>query len=538
MNGPVRQGMLPQSGIVQPQSNSMLAIGNPPFMQNPAHLAQAQGIGGPQPMNPNPPMGMLSGGPPPAGRYPIPQPQQRPPQMFRPGPNGPQLSSGPTSHTAAQVQAQLQNMQFPILQAPGPNAPRRVQSQPPINQMGGMPSSVDMGMPMNMNPQSNMQGPLRPGQHPAQHTTANQRMLIHQHNQMIQMRGQAPNPQGLPPPMTRTPSQVMNSLSPVGSMSHPSGMQPPQHQNPFANGGPIGPQHLQQQQLSSSPRPTQNHTPSMPMGIPGPSNNPMNVNRHRTTPDNANPFTYSGSQFPSGTPRVTPNPTQSGYPPFVPSTSPMQMDITQPSPPGMIHPPVGTPSRPPFMTSPSQPYEVINGGTSIDGYSSNFGMPPPPNIPRPPSHTGNPHQPPTPQQQHQALQQTQQSRHQSPQSDQNQMNMPPPLRPQSQPQQIPGRPPSQTATRTTPRPTNTQLPAPNLSNLPLTATGRLPPSQQTQGPPGPTMMPIAPRPPQQSQPLGPGSAPPPPQAHPSAQVQVDGPSVVAPIQRPPMPGNP
>ncbi|KAF9551561.1 hypothetical protein CPC08DRAFT_768697 [Agrocybe pediades] len=503
--------MLPQSGIAQSSATNMLAMGNPPFMQNPPHLGQPQGIGGPQPMASNPPMGILTGGPPGGpGRYIQHQPQ-RPNQVFRPGTGAPQLAPG-APPSASQIQNQLQNQQFP----------RRVQSQPQLN-IGHMSDSVNMGMPI-MNQPPNVPGQMRPTQHVPQQMTQ-QRLM--QQQQMLQARNHVGNPQGLSPAMTRTSSAqqnpVMSSLPSVGSIPHPPGMQPPHLPNSFPNGGPMPPSHLPPQ-LNPAARPTQNQTPGMSMGTPGPSLTPMN--RHRPTTDDSNMFLgYSGPHFSSGTPRVTPNPTQSNYPPFVPS-SPIQMDITQSSPPNMMHPQGGASNRPPFITSPPQTYDIVmnNNSVSMDGYSS-FGMPPPTNIPpRPPSHTNNPHQPPlrppTPQQ-HQALQQIQQSRRLTSSSpDQTQMGMIP-QRPPSQPQQMPGRPPSRSTSRT-PRASHMQLP-----NGPLTATGRLPVAQQG-GPPVPGMMSIAPRPPTAT---GNARAPTPSPLNPSSQSSAatgDGPSTAAP----------
>lgn len=252
------------------------------------------------------------------------------------------------------------------------------------------------------------------------------------------------------------------------------------------------------QPLSSSPRPPQNHTPSMSMGTPGPSHTP--VNRPRMTPDNSF-IGYPGSQFPANPARMS-NPNQGNYPSFAPpSTPPMQMDIPQPSP-SMMHT-QGTPTR----SFPGQPFDMMSN-PSMDIYNASFGMPPPPSVPhpRPPSHT-NPH--PSPQQPNQqqpsSSQQQHQPHHQSPPHS-DQMNSHP-QRPQSQPQQGPGRPPSQTATRT-PRSAQMSLPPGGFQgNLqgPLTALGRIPASQQPQGPPVPTMPAIAPRPP-----VLPGGVPPPP----------------------------
>ncbi|KDR74517.1 hypothetical protein GALMADRAFT_250519 [Galerina marginata CBS 339.88] len=546
MNGPVRPGI--PGGIA---NSNMLAIGNPPFMQNPVHMSQ-QPMGLPQNMNaPNPPMGMLSGGPAPpvTQRYtmqqsPMPQHQLQPQRqmLMRQGPNPPQLTSAAGGPSAAHVQAQLQGMHFPgnTLQQPqgSNNAVRRAQSQPQINPLSGMPGSVGP-MPMGLNPQTSMPAHLRQAQaHQHQlrlQQQQQQQAIIHQAEMR---RGPGPN-QSMPPNMARTPSsqnQAMSSLgqpSSIGSMSHPSGMQPPHHQNPFQNGGSIPSQHPPAQ-LPSSPRPSQNHTPSMSMGTPEPSHTP--INRARTTPDNSNMsfMGYTGSQFSGNNlARVPSNASSPGYP-FVPpsSTSPnIQMDLSQPSS-GMMHSQGGTPNRPTFMATPAQQFELMNSNSSMDLYSSpSFGMPPPSAVPppRPPSHSTNPHQPPQQQSNSQPpLQPPQQpqqpqAHHQSPPSDQIHVH---PQRPPSQPQQMmPGRPPSQMGTTRTPR--SMQLPLPGgVLPGPLTTTGRLPMTQQTPLTPVSGMLPIAPRPP-----LAMGGVPAPPTA--SAQMAADAPPSVAPVQRAP-----
>ncbi|KAF8898161.1 LIM-domain binding protein-domain-containing protein [Gymnopilus junonius] len=420
MNGPSRQ--------LSMSANNMLAIGNPAF----------QGIA------------------PAAHRPPPPAPQRPPP-----------------TPSAAHMQAQLQGMQFPgnmIQQGPqGPSSlVRRVQSQPQMNPLGGIPNG-SMGIPMALSPQNQMRQ--------AQAVHHQHQMRLQQQQQALMqadvLRNQGPN-QSIPPGMARAASsqnQIMNSLGQPSSMQHPSGIQPPHHQNPFPNGPPIPPQHPPQ--LSTSPGPPQNHTPS-------PSHTP--VNRPRMTPDNSNVsfMGYPGTQFPGTSPaRVPSSSNPPGYPSFAPPTTPatMQMDLSQTSPPSM-HP---APNRSSF--TPAQPFDLMNNTQGMDIYPPSFNMGPPTNVPpRPPSHTTNhPSQPNSHQQTSlQQSQQPQQSQphHQSPPSDQ--MNVHP-QRPQSQPQ----RPPSQSGTTRTPRSMQLPLPPTNLAGSgSLTATGRLPSAQQPAGPPG------------------------------------------------------
>uniref|UniRef100_A0A8H8CLL6 LIM-domain binding protein-domain-containing protein n=1 Tax=Psilocybe cubensis TaxID=181762 RepID=A0A8H8CLL6_PSICU len=539
MNGPLRQSMHPAPGLV-PSTANMLAIGNPPFLQNPAHMVQpslSQGMGVPPNMNPSSaPMGILSNGQVPPNvtpRYgmqsnPMMQQhsaqQQRPPVLRQPQ-NPPHLAPGANPS----LQMQMQSAQFPgiMQQQPTPNnAVRRVPSQPQPMPLGAMqnPAAANMGMNVNMSGlgmQSNMPAAMRQPQHPNQQSMRMQQQPPSM--QITDMRNPPPNQgmQGMP----RAPStpQVMNSLPQppsIGSMQH-NGMQPPLQQNSFSNGGPMPSQQLSQP-LSSSPRPPQNHTPSLSMGTPGPSQTPLS--RPRMTPENS----FIGyPQFPTNPSRINPNPLN--YPNFAPpSTPPVPIDIPQTSP-GMIHS-QGTPTRS-FPTS--QQFEI-----PMDIYPPNFGsMPPPSSVPhpRPPSLT-NPHpspqqQPPNQQQQQasSSQQQQMQPRHQSP-THIDPLNPPHPQRPQSQPQQGPGRPPSQTATHT-PRSSQMSLPqGQGLSNMqgPLTAMGRIPTSQQTHVLPVATLPTMPSRPPIIS-----GGVPPlPPSVGPSVPMPNDvTPSSQAALQR-------
>ena len=545
MNGPVRQGLLPSAGIGQQQN--MLSL-NPPFMQNPAHLAQ-QGLGPsplgmPQNMAANPPMGMLSGGPTGAApRYtmqPSMQQQQGRPMSMRQGQNPTQLNPAANPASATHM-----GMPFPsnmMQQPPANNAVRRVQSQPHMNPL------VGAGMAMGMNPQTGMPGQLRQvTQQPNQQHQIHQ-LRMGQPQQMINQQGMSADlmmrnqavaaNQPMQPTMAGRPTQVMSSLS-----HPPTGMQPSLPQTTFPN-GPIPSQHPPQ--LSSSPRPNQTN---MTMTTPGPPHTP--VNRQRMTPDNSNPMSfmnYPTSQFPGNSaPRGPSNTSPSSYP-FVSSSSPpMQMDISQSSPSGMMHTQGGTP-RTNFIPTPAQQQYDMSG---VDMYS-NFGMPPPQSVPsRPPSHSTNPHQPPTPQQtpnpqqqQHQQQSSTQQQQQQPPSMQQqqhtDQMSAHPP-RPLSQPQ----RPPSQagggasqggmgpgpgpsTQMNNTPRPAQSTLPAGGL-----TSTGRIPQQQggqvHPQGSQG-QLLPIAPRPPTLPMGMNVGGQPPRPgsaamSAGPQGANATPGPSV-------------
>ena len=570
MNSSGRPDML-RSGIV-PTSN-MLALGNPPpFMQNSTHLGQPQNpMGMPQNINAaNSTIPMLGSGPvpPPNQRYNLQpntmqqqQQQQQQQQMqrmvMRQGQNPQQLNPATGAPSGALMPTQLQGIPFPgnMMQQPqGPNNPvRRVSSQSHLNSLTGMPPSVTSSMAMGMNPQASMPAHLRQAQH-QQHLRMQHQLQAGMSTDIgMGMSRQGPNPP-LPQNMvvrsnSAQAQQVMNSLTQppsIGPVQHSGGM-PSHHQNFSNGGGPLTPQH-QPLQLSSSPRPgsiSQTHTPNISMTTPGPSHTP--ISRSQMTPDNSSPmFMYThtpvNSQFPGNNPpRIPPNPNAGSYSFATPSTPPMQMDISQPSPSNLIHPQGGAPNRSAFLSTPAQQYEMMNQ-SGVDLYGSNFGMPPPP---RPPSHN-NPHQPPnqqqhpmpqTPQQQAQPLQSHQQQPHHQSPSQPEQMNIHP-QRPQSQPQ-IPGRPPSQTGPPQTPR--ALQPPVSSIMSLPggLTATGRIPLAQQGQqqvmaG----QHLPIAPRPPSLSMATGP-SLPTMPSAPitSSAHVPTDAPPSATSLVPRPIPPN-
>jgi len=500
MNSALRQGMIPQSSIGQPQA--MLSMGNPSFsMQNPVPLGNQQplgptSLGMPQNMHNNPPMTILSGGPVPAAlpRYqtaPMQGPlQQQQRQMVpRPSPNGSHLNPVPNS-SASHIQSQLQTMPFPSTLMQGDNGIRRVQSQPQIsmNPLPGMSASV---ISMGMNQQTGMPGQLRqvagqqqnPHHHQLriqqqqqQHQQQLQQQMIPQSNIDLMIR----NPSTGSTRMTPAQGQVMGSLTqpPLGSVPLSAGM-PPQHQNAFNGSMPPG-------QLSTSPRPTS--TQGMPMGTPVSSHVP--INRPRTSPDSSNTFpymNYSASQFPgNATGRGIPSPGPSSYP-FVPATSPrMQLSgIPQTSPPGMMPSQSGNPKTVFFPTPAQQHLDMT------DIYNPTFAMPPP-SIPNQlvPTSLQQPPLPSTPQAP--SLPNPQQQRPPQPspspqqQVHQHQVGHPIP------PDQIHGLPHSQSqggvggapggAPSTSQPPRGIQSPASsNAFAGGLTAAGRLPPSQQAQG---------------------------------------------------------
>jgi hypothetical protein len=548
MNGSGRPDML-RSGIVQ--TPNMLALGNPPFMQNSTHLGQPQNpMGMPQNVNnANSSIPMLSGGPgpPPSQRYNLqPNPMQQQQQqmqiqqrlLMRQGQNPQQLNPATGAPSGALMQTQLQGMPFPgnmMQQQQGPNnAVRRVSSQSHLNSLTGM-QSVASNMAMGMNPQTSMPAHLRQvSQQQQQHLRMQQHQLQAGMSTDI---GMGMNRQGPNPPLPQNmvarsnsaQAQVMSSLvqpPSIGPIQHSGGM-PSHHQNFSNGGGPMTPQH-QPLQLSSSPRPgsiSQTHTPNMSMTTPGPSHTP--ISRAQMTPDNSSPMfmyahTPANSQFPGNNPsRIPPNSNASSYSFVTPSTPPMQMDISQPSPSNLIHPQGGASNRSAFLSTPAQQYEMMNH--SGDLYGSSFGMLPP-GPPRPSSHN-NPHQPPNQQQQQHPMPQTPQQQaqplqsqphHQSP-SQPEQPNIHP-QRPLSQPHRSPSQAGPPQASRALQPPVNSILSLPGG----LTATGRIPLAQQGQmtG----QHLPIAPRPPSLSMASGP-SLPTMPSAPitPSAHVPTDTP---------------
>ncbi len=408
MNGPLRQGMLPSNNIGQQQN--MLSIGNPsPFMQNPGSLVsqQASGsnpLGMHQNMPPNPPMGMLSGGPVPPGavpRYPMqsnsmqqqPLQQQQRPMVPRQGQNPAQLNPAANNPSSLHMQSQLQSLPFApnMMQQSlaGNNATRRVQSQPHINinSLGSMPPSVANSMGMGMNPQAGMSTQIRqgPGQQQQNPQVHHIRMQQQQPQQMmpqsnmsdIMIRNQAASNSvmqaNMGARMGPTQAQVMSSLtqpSSLGSTPLPGNM-PPAHQNAFSNGTMPHPQ------LSTSPRPT---SQGMPMSTPVQSH--TSANRLRTSPDMF--MGYPGSQFPgNATGRaVPPSPSSSSYPFGPTSPPPMQLsNIPRTSPPNLMSAQGGGPTnKAPFFPTPAQQQLDMSG---MDMFSPSFSssMPPPPTIP-------------------------------------------------------------------------------------------------------------------------------------------------------------
>jgi len=559
MNGPIRQGMIPQPTIGQQQN--MLSIGNPTsFMQNAVPLGaqpslSQTSLGMPQNVPTNPTMGMLSAAPVPGGAVQRYQMQQNPMQQSLQHQQRPMIQrqaqnlnpAVPNPSAGAHMQSQLQGLPFtPNMMQPSMGTTsniRRVHSQPLMNNMtplGVLPGSVTGSMSMGMNPQTGIPGQLRQTPGPQQ-----------LHQMRLQQQQQQPMmPQAtMPDLMMRNPAARMSSAQGqvMSSLTQPAaGSMQGTHANNFSNGS------MPSSQLSTSPRP--NSTPGMTMSTPGPSH--ASINRMRTSPDNNNSMSflnYPASQFSgNNTGRgVLPSPSPS-YPYL--STSPtMQLsDIShQTSPPGVMATQGGTPAnKGGFFPTPAQQQLDM----SADMYNQ-FAMPPPASIPtQTPSHAINslqqpsPHTPsmPNPQQRpppqpspgpQQQQNHQHQLAHQLP-TEANVVSQGAPSQQQRQGAQISGVGGNQGIATA---PSVSQPPRGAMSTAAfsagLTVVGRIPPSQQQgQGPAPPPqppqqqqhqqhqqhqhqpLMPIAPRPPVGGAGPQAGSAlpPPPPLPHPSA----------------------
>ncbi|KAF9526268.1 LIM-domain binding protein-domain-containing protein [Crepidotus variabilis] len=580
MSGGLRQGMIPSPSIGQPQG-MLLNANHPGFMSNSGHMGPQQGLGQgplglPQNMSSGPPMSMLSGPPmnPSIPRFtmqsnPMPQglPQQQRAMVPRQGPNPPQLNPTSANPSAAHIQSQMVGMQLPpgIMQQVGQNNPiRRVQSQPQMNPLGGMPQSAS-GMTMNQSNQLRQLANQPPGQQPhlQQQHIRMQQFAPNGNMDLMQMRSHNPASSSMSHNIVPRPGpnqgQVMNSLTPS---PFPPGMQSQHHQNPFPNGS-------MPNQAPNSSRP--NSTQGM---AAGPSHNP--ANRLRTSPDGSNPMSFMSygtpSQFSNSNPAargVAPN---LGQPYSFPSTSSPSMqltDVRQPSPSNMANVTSSqagnSAAKGGFFPTPAQQHLDMG----LDNYSPPFTMPPPPSIPRPPSHGTNPHPgslPPTPSTPMQNSQQRQQQQHRPPTPQQQaQMAMEQMSQHQSGSHSQPQRPPSQASGSavnvgpgsTTPGPQQARQP----QNQPtfaqgLTAAGRIqqphqpgqngPPGSgpQQQHPQGAPLMPILPRPPTRgsmSSQSGPPSMPPPtnlPHGQNAQQQQQSGTAPMGqPQQGPPRPSS-
>ncbi|KAJ7762723.1 LIM-domain binding protein-domain-containing protein [Mycena maculata] len=451
---------------------SMIGLNNPAFMQSQPGGPQHMG----NPNGPNPPMGMLQGGP--EMRF---QPGHNPSMVprstmgMRPGVR-PSMNPGGMPPMAGHP---MGGMGFPPNMMPTPGMPpRRVASNPAA--LGGMNGQQSMMIQQQMQHHQMQQNQLRIAQQQQQQQQQHaQQQRQQQQMEMAMMRGQQPgNPQNAG--VVRSGSagpHLMNSLSQPASHNqppHPGGMQHNAFQNPIAP----PPQ-------SASPRA---RTPVMNMA-PGPSQPPLN--RAQMSSDEM--FTnFPQNQYPS-------RPMANG--PFAFGTSPTP-PLNLPEFPSTV----GTPGRTGgFPPTPAQQLSMQQHGGVDGGYP--FGMGGAQGPPRPLSNN----------QQHHAMQQhsppQQPSQHHSPHHSDHMNSHPPRPQSQPQPQPPPGRPLSGAGPSHTPRPQQTGLP----SNPGLLPPGRLPPQQAP--PPQSNIrpqssgsvshnQPIAPRPPPptQQQPAAPGSS--------------------------------
>ncbi|KAJ7179618.1 LIM-domain binding protein-domain-containing protein [Mycena filopes] len=451
---------------------SMIGLNNPAFMQPqqgppPHHMGL-----NPNPNGPNPPMGMLQGGP--DMRFPPGHNPMMPRTMsMRPGARLPMNPAGlppgmPMGGLAHNPQMQG-GMGFSpnMMSAPG-GMVRRVVSNPSLNPGLGLSGQAMM-----------QQQQIQRQQHQQQQMQMHARQQQQQQREMeLAMR----NPQNAALARSASASgQLMHSLSQPSSLGqppHPGGMPP----NGFQNQIVPPPQ-------SNSPRA---RTPVMSMQ-PGPSQPSM------TRAQMAEEMYFQNqNQYP---------PRNMGNGQFAFGTSPTPpLNMSDSFPPS-----VGTPRTAAFPPTPAQQLSMQqHGGAGAENGGYPFMAPQ-----RPLSHN-NQHHPMQPQHAHSPPGQPQQ--HHSPHHSDN-MNSHPP-RPQSQPQsQPPGRPLSGAGPSHTPRPSQ-QLP----NNPGLLPPGRIPPQQppsqqpnhnpgmrpQSSGGPSAHQQPIAPRLPPGSQPQVAGPVPPPP----------------------------
>ncbi|KAJ6543928.1 LIM-domain binding protein-domain-containing protein [Mycena capillaripes] len=452
----------------QPSAPTMIGLNNPAFMQAPsAGPPHHMGLN-PNPGGPNPPMGMLSGGPDmrfaPGHNTLIPRgmamrPGGRPP--MNPGAM-PGMPMGGLTHNP-QMQG---GMGFPGGMMPGPGmAVRRVASNPTLNPNLGV-NGQSMMIQQQIQQQQQQQQQMRMQQQ--------QQQARQQQMELAMMNRQPGNPQNSAVVRTGSAGQLMHSLSQPASLnqpSHPGGMP----QNNFQS--PIVPP-----PQSSSPRA---RTPVMSMPS-GPSQPPLN----RGHMSDEMFINFQQNQYP---PRMVGN----GQFPFGTSPTP-PLNMSEPFPPN-----AGTPGRPSnFPPTPAQQLSMQqqHGAATENGYG--FNMAPQ----RPLSNN----QHPSLQQQHSPPQQPPQ--HHSPHHSDHMNTHPPRPQSQPQPQQPPNRPLSSAGPSHTPRPAQPGLP----TNPGLLPAGRLPPSQPPQ-PPNPNLrpqssgssshqQPIAPRPPAPPQASAPASS--------------------------------
>ncbi|KAJ7163839.1 LIM-domain binding protein-domain-containing protein [Mycena crocata] len=426
--------------IRQAAPPSMIGLNNPAFMQQqPGGPQQHMGLGG-NPNGPNPPMGMLQGGP--DMRFPNPM-VPRATMGMRPGPR--QMNpAGMPPHMSGMPQMQG-GMGFPPNMMPGAGGMpvRRVASNPAPGGLGG---GGGLGGPNMM--QQQMQHHQHQMRLVQQQQHAQQQRQQQQQLEMAMMNRQPGNPQNSVAVRTGSAGQqhLMNSLAQPPSLNqppHPGGMPHNGFQNPIVP----PPQ-------SASPRA---RTPIMTMPS-GSGQLPPN----RTQMSEEMFVNFQQNQYP---PR-----NMQGNGPFAFGTSPTPpLNMSDSFPP-----PVGTPGRAgTFPPTPAQQLSMQqqHGGTADSTYP--FNMAPP----RPLSHNN----------QHPGMPQQHSPPHQPPQHHSphhsDPMNSHPP-RPQSQPQPQPppGRPLSGAGPSHTPRPAQ----QPGLPNNPgLLPPGRLPPQQPPQQTPKP-----------------------------------------------------
>ncbi|KAL0581199.1 hypothetical protein V5O48_000787 [Marasmius crinis-equi] len=420
--------------------------GSGPFMSN----SQQSGLpSGPNPPG-HPPMNMLGGNPQnPNNRY-MQQPghmlggAQQPRSMpLRPGPNQPPMNptGGPGGPQMGNIGMGGINFQPGMMQGGQQSQIRRVGSQSSMNQTMGM------GMGQGMGTNSMVMGGMNPQNMPPNAMRQVSQPLPGQQPQMpmrgpIQPEGQMPMNRPTPGMSTQNIGRP-NTMPPLmGSLNSP---QPTLTQTGMAGG--MSRNDFHPPQLSSSPRPVP--APNMPIGAPGSSQNPMN----RRTPDNNNNMFMANF---GGNPNFSQSPQNNrmtnGYP-FVSSTPPNSMEMSQSLPASLTNTPSNVPGNLTTFTTPAQKLEQMHTGDNFSPFGMSQGQNGvPSHASQPhnnPSHPPHPlHRPPSSQQHH------------SPPHHDVSMNMYP-TRPQSQPQNNSvGRPSSSHTPRPNPLQPPSQQPTP------------------------------------------------------------------------------
>ncbi|CAK5276120.1 unnamed protein product [Mycena citricolor] len=317
--------------IRQSTAPNMIGLNNAAFMQ-------------PQPPNPhggpNPPMGMLPGGP--DMRFPQGHAAMVPRNMaMRPGPSARPPGMNPAMGGMGGLQGNPQmpggGMGFPAGMMPsgGMGGVRRVVSNP-VGGMGGMPPSMMQQQHQQL--QQHQQQQQQQHQH-QQHQMHQQHMLRLQHQQQQQQRVEMMRSGMVPTPVRGTP---MASLSQPPSLNQvqPSNMSA----NAFPNPGPPPP---------SSPR---THTPVM--------NLPTGQQQQQRAPAHMFDMEYSHNQF-QQRPMMG-----NGQFPFPPSSTP-PLNMNESFPPSG-----STPGRAPGAFPPTPAQQL-----SMNHSNENYGF----MSPRPPS---------------------------------------------------------------------------------------------------------------------------------------------------------